>query len=818
MSRMRGSTIGIIALALACGSLLPASAQSAGAGASQATGAASAGAAAPSRALLDRYCVTCHNERLQTAGLTLDSVDLNRVDVHAEVLEKVVRKLRAGQMPPAGRPRPDAAAVDAFATALETALDRESATMPNPGRVASRRMNRVEYVNAIEDLLALQVNGAELLPSDMAGFGFDNNADVLAMTPSLMTRYIAAATKVSRAAVGSLDNRPMMQVYEVGFEERDVRVNEDMPFSTIGGLSQRHMFPLDGDYVFAVRLKRNATVETIEGIEEDEHEIELRVDHELITRWDIGGQFPGPDPGVLIAVPEDDVEGQRLHEYRMTADDALEIRVPIEAGQRLVSVAFTDSAPSPHGLRGQPGIDKLFISGPFEGTVPNDTPSRQRIFVCRPAADAPAAEQEACAREIIGTLARRAYRRPVAAADVDPLVGVYRDGVAERDFDFGIERALEALLSMPEFLMRVYHEPVDLPPGEPYRLSDLELASRLSFFLWRSIPDDELIDLAAEGQLNDPDVLSAQVRRMLADERATRFMDDFVGQWLQVRNINEQAPDGALFAQFNDTLRRAMVQETQLFFESQLRADRPIQELLTADYTFLNEQLARHYGVDDIYGSHFRRVAWRDDRRHGLLGHASLLTVTSYANRTSVVLRGKWVLETLLGAPPPPPPPNVPPLEEDAAGAAPTSLREKMEQHRRNPVCASCHTEMDQLGFAMEHFDAIGQWRETDRGAAIDATIDWANRTIDSPRAFREALVGKGDEFEKTVVEKLLTYALGRGVDYYDAPTVRRIVQELDAADYRWSALIEGVVASLPFQMRRAAELSAATAADDAGL
>ena len=814
MSRMRGSIIGVVVLALACVSQLPASAQGAGPGASQAIGDPSA----PSRALLDRYCVTCHNERLQTAGLTLDTVDINQVNVHAEVLEKVVRKLRAGQMPPAGRPRPDAATVDAFASALEAALDRESAAMPDPGRVASRRLNRVEYVNAIEDLLALRVDGTELLPSDMAGFGFDNNADVLAMTPSLMTRYIAAATKVSRAAIGSLDNRPMMQVYSVGFEERDVRVNEDMPFSTIGGLSQRHMFPLDGDYIFAVRLKRNATVETIEGIEEDEHEIELRVDHRLITRWTIGGQFPGPDPGVLIAVPEDDIEGQRLHEYRMTADDALEIRVPIEAGQRLVSVAFTDSAPSPHGLRGEPGIDRLFISGPFDGTVPDDTPSRQKIFSCRPADDASAAEQEACAREIIGTLARRAYRRPVTAGDVDPLVSVYRDGVAERDFDFGIERALEALLSMPEFLMRVYQEPVDLTAGEPYRLNDLELASRLSFFLWRSIPDDELIDLAAEGRLSEPDVLAAQVRRMLADDRATRFMDDFVGQWLQVRNINEQAPDGALFAQFNDTLRRAMVEETQLFFESQVRGDRPIQELLTADYTFLNEQLARHYGVDGIYGSRFRRAPWQDDRRHGLLGHASLLTVTSYANRTSVVLRGKWVLETLLGAPPPPPPPNVPPLEEDAAGAAPTSLREKMEQHRRNPVCASCHTEMDQLGFAMEHFDAIGQWRETDRGATIDATIDWADRTIDSPRAFREALVAKGDEFEKTVVEKLLTYAIGRGVDYYDAPTVRRIVRELDAADYRWSALIEGVVASLPFQMRRAAELQAATAADDAGL
>ena len=784
--------------------------------------AASAQAAAGelSRALLDRYCVTCHNDRLQTAGLALDTVDIERVAEHAPVLEKVVRKLRSGQMPPEGRPRPDAAAVDTFLTALEAALDRESAATPNPGRVASRRLNRVEYVNAIKDLLDLEVDGAELLPSDMAGFGFDNNADVLAMTPSLMTRYIAAATKVSRAAIGSLDNRPMMQVYDVGFEERDVRVNEDMPFSTLGGLSQRHMFPLDGEYIFAVRLKRNATVETIEGIEEDAHQIELRVDHKLITRWDIGGRFPGPDPGVLIAVPEDDVEGQRLHEYRMTADDALEIRVPIEAGQRLVSVAFTDSAPSPHGLRGQPGIDKLFISGPFEGTVPADTASRQRIFTCHPADDAGADVQEACAREIITTLARRAYRRPVADADVDPLVAVYRDGNTERDFDFGVELALEALLSMPEFLMRIYEEPLDLDPSEPYRLNDLELASRLSFFLWRSIPDDELIDLAAAQQLSEPDVLSGQIRRMLEDERASRFMNDFVGQWLQIRNINEQAPDGALFAQFNDTLRRAMVEETQLFFESQVRADRPIQELLTADYSFLNEQLARHYGMEGIYGSRFRRVDWTDDRRHGLLGHASLLTVTSYANRTSVVLRGKWVLETLLGAPPPPPPPNVPPLEEDEAGAAPTSLREKMEQHRRNPVCATCHTEMDQLGFAMEHFDAIGQWRETDRGADINATIEWAGRTIDSPRTFREALVAKGDEFERTVVEKLLTYALGRGVDYYDAPTIRGIVQDLAGSDYRWSAIIEGVVTSMPFQMRRAADPAdqpASTAAADAG-
>ena len=805
-SALRGGAIGIVALALAGGAQQLASAQAAGQDASPTVGeaparvAAAAPAAAPSRALLDRYCVTCHNERLKTAGLTLDNVDVSQVRAHAEVLEKVVRKLRAGQMPPAGRPRPDAATVDVFATAIETALDRESAAAPNPGRVASRRMNRVEYVNAIEDLLALEIDGAELLPSDMAGFGFDNNADVLAMTPALMARYIAAATKISRGAVGSPDNRPIRQVYSLGFEAQDTRMNEDMPFATHGGLATRHMFPLDGEYVFAVRLKRNQTVETIDGIEEDEHEIELRIDHALVKRWKIGGKYPGPDPGVLIAVPEDDKEGQRLHEYRMTADDALEIRVPVDAGQRLVSVAFTDSAPSPHGLRGKPGIDKLFVAGPFNGMVPDDTPSRRRIFACQPSGGG---GEESCAREIIAKLARRAYRRPVTAADVDPLLAVYREGRRERDFDGGIERALEALLSMPEFLLRVEHRPESAGPGAVYRLTDLELASRLSFFLWRSIPDDELLDLAAGGELSEPAVLAGQVRRMLDDRRATRFLNDFVGQWLQIRNINEQAPDGALFAEFNDTLRKAMVQETALFFESQVRGDRPVPELLTAGYTYLNEQLARHYGVGDVYGSRFRRVEWADDRRPGLLGHASLLTITSYANRTSVVLRGKWVLETLLGAPPPPPPPNVPPLEEDAAGAAPTSLREKMEQHRSNPVCASCHSEMDQLGFALEHFDAIGRWRETDGGAAINATVEWAERTIDSPRAFREALAGKGNEFVRTVAEKLLTYALGRGLTHHDAPTVRQLVRDLERNDYRWSSLVLGVVESVPFQMRR---------------
>ena len=774
--------------------------------AAAAQSAASAPSDAPSRALLDRYCVTCHNERLRTADLLLDRVDLDRVGAHAETLEKVVRKLRAGQMPPAGRPRPERDAVETFTTALESALDRAAATDPDPGRVASRRMNRLEYVNAIRDLLDLEVNGAELLPSDMAGLGFDNNADVLSMTPALMARYTAAATKISRAAVGGPDNRPIRQVYALGFETQEARMSEDMPFGTHGGLAARHVFPLDGEYEFAIQMKgggNNSGGSGVIGIGEDDHEIELRVDHALVERWNVGGEFPGPDPGILIPIADDDIEGIRLHEYRLNADRGLQVRVPIEAGQRLVTVAFTDSNPTPFaGAYGRPGIDRLFISGPFDGKAPDDTPSRRRIFICRPASSA-TADEEGCAREILTNLARRAYRRPVADDDLVPLLDFYREGRAARDFDGGVERALEALLSMPEFLLRIERQPPGAAPAAAYRLSDLELASRLSFFLWRSVPDDELVDLAAAGRLRQPAVLRAQVDRMLADRRATRFMNDFVGQWLQVRNINEHVPDSGLYGAFNDTLRRAMVTETELFFESQVREDRPIPELLRADYTYLNEHLARHYGVEDVYGSRFRRVAWADDRRHGLLGHGSLLTITSYANRTSVVLRGKWVLENLLGTPPPAPPPNVPPLDENDGSGTPTSLREKMEQHRSNPVCASCHTEMDQLGFALEHFDGIGRWRENDGGAAIDATIDWADQTIATPRAFREALAGRGTQFVQTVTEKLLTYALGRGVNYYDAPVVRQLVRDLERDGYRWTSLIRGIVDSMPFQMRR---------------
>ena len=755
-----------------------------------------------SREIFDRYCITCHNERLQTGGLMLDRLDIGDVAGNADVLEKVVRKLRAGQMPPEGRPRPAPAAIDAFATSLETALDRMAAADPNPGRVVSRRLNRVEYVNAIEDLLGLEIDGEALLPSDMAGFGFDNNAEVLSITPALMARYIAAATKISRAAVGSPDNRPIMQVYRTGLERRDIRLGERMPFASRGGLAVRHHFPLDGEYVFTIRMKRNGTSQVIEGIGERAHRIEVRVDRALVRRYEVGGKYPGPDPGSLIAPREDDIAGKQLHEYRMTADDGMTFRLPLTAGTRLVSVAFTDAAPSPAAVTDLPAIGMLYVAGPFDGAVPAETASRERIFVCRPGDATPSAE-EACAREIFGSLARRAYRRPVSGAEVEALLQAYHEGRGERDFEAGIERGLETLLAMPQFLLRVEARPVDAQPGGVHPLSDLELASRPSFFLWRSLPDDELIDLGARGRLSDPAMLSVQVRRMLADRRATRFMNDFVGQWLQMRDIQSHDPDGRLFPAFDDTLRAVMVRETELFFESQVRGDRPIPELLEADYTFLNEQLARHYGVEDVYGSHFRRVPWNDDRRHGLLGHASLLTVTSYANRTSVVLRGKWVLEALLGSPPPPAPANVPPLDESDA-ARPTSLRERMEGHRQKPVCATCHRRMDPLGFALENFDAIGRWRDSDGGADIDATIELSGATVDSPRAFRQALLSEGHgEFVRTVAEKLLTYALGRGVMYYDAPAIRRIVRALEGDDYRWSSVVQQVVGSEPFRMQR---------------
>jgi hypothetical protein len=763
------------------------------------------------RSLLDNYCVTCHNDRLKTGGLSLEKINLADVKGNTRVLEAVVRKLRSHLMPPEGLPRPDQATADTFAATLEASLDRAAGANANPGRVAVHRLNRAEYVNAVHDLLAVDIDGKELLPGDMAGFGFDNNADVLAITPALLARYMSAATKVSRVALGSPDNLPMAKVYKVEPGTRqDARMGEEMPLATHGGLGVHHTFPLDGEYVFRIRLKRNGTVGTIEGIGEDVNQIELRLDYGLVKRFRIGGEFKGQDPGVYIAVGENDVEAAKMHNYRLDADNELEIRFPVKAGTRLVSAAFTDSLPVPGdaGRRrggnqddGIPGIDTLEIVGPFDGKTPQDSPSRRRILTCRPATRQ---AEEPCARKIISTLVRRAYRQPATAADIEPLVNIYKEGQAARDFDAGIERAIEALLSSPKFLIRLERQPADVKPGETYRISDLELASRLSFFLWQSIPDDPLLALAERGRLSERAVLDGQVQRMLADSRAARFIDDFAAQWLEVRNIHAQEPDQLKFPDFDPTLREAMARETELFMNSQIRDDRPIPELLSANYTYLNEQLARHYGIDDIYGSHFRRVTVTDDRRIGLLGQASILTVSSYADRTSVVLRGKWILENLLGSPPPPPPPNVPPLKQNDGKSPPASLRARMEAHRANAVCASCHSRMDPLGFALEHFDATGKWRDDDEGAEINTAVTLAGVTVNTPTEFREALLARKYEFIRTVTEKLMTYALDRGIDYADAPTVRQLGRELEQNDYRWSSLVSGIVHTVPFQMRRA--------------
>ena len=762
----------------------------------------------PSRALLDRYCVSCHNDRLKTAGVMFDKADIGRVDAHRELFEKVVRKLRSGQMPPQGLPRPDHATAMAFVAALETELDRVAATAPDPGLVVPHRLNRTEYVNAIRDLLALEIDGAALLPSDMADFGFDNNAKVLLMTPALMDRYMAAATKISRLAVGTLENRPTIQAYKIPNSARQrSRMGDDLPFATHGGLAIRHAFSLDGEYTFKLRLRRSDVGETIVGnIAEREYRIDLRVDHALIRRFTVGGKFMGQVKydlsGGLIAVPEDDVVHQQVGLYNQNADDGLEVRIPIKAGTRLVSAAFADVAPSAFPGQGDntaAGLESLEIRGPYVGTVPEETASRQRIFVCRPRNPQ---EERPCATKILSALVRQAYRRPVTEADLQPLMKFYDVGRAARNFDVGIERALEALLTMPAFLMRTEAEPTDARTGTIYQISDLELASRLASFLWRSIQDEELLEVAARGRLHDPAVLAHQTRRLLADRRATRWMNDFVGQWLQVRNLRLIEPDPQRFPDFDSTLRDAMIRESELVFESQVRDDRSVLDLLGADYTFLNARLAEHYGIPNVYGSHFRRMPIRNPARQGLLGHGSVLTVTSYADRTSVVLRGKWVLETLLGAPPPPPPPVVPPLKQNDGKSKPASLRERMEQHRSNAVCASCHANMDPLGFALENFNAVGKWREDDEGAPINAAITWRGRNVDGPQAFREALLGQSEEFIRTVAEKLLTYALGRGLDYRDAPIVRHIVREASRDNYRWSSLVLGIVGSAPFQQR----------------
>ena len=766
---------------------------------------------APHRELLDRYCVTCHNETLRTAELMLDKADVENVSKDAPVWEKLVRKLRARQMPPAGMPRPDQSTLDSFATYLKTELDRAAAANPNPGRLSARRLNRAEYTNAIRDLLAVDIDAESLLPSDDSRYGFDNIGEVLTVSPLLLERYMGAARKISRLAIGDPAMGPVFETYRVSkYLMQEDRASEALPFGSRGGASVRHHFPLDAEYVIKIGLQKNSRA-FIRGLGEP-HQLDIRLDRERIKRFTIGGEKKGRSAGIFSTAAQGDPE-QEI--YERTADQALEFRFPAKAGTRVVGVAFlkeTIVAEGPLQPRmtqfdfaqykgGDPAVASVTIGGPFSAGGVGDTPSRRKLFVCRPASSE---DEEPCAEKILSRLARRAYRRPLVDEDLQTLLDFYRAGHNNRGFEAGIGAALERILVGPEFLFRIEADPADVAPNTAYSISDLELASRLSFFLWSSIPDDQLLDLAEGGGLKDPDVLEQQVRRMIGDSRSKALVSNFAGQWLHLRNLRSVSPDPEAFPYFDDNLREAFQRETELLFESHLREDRSVLDFLNSDYTFVNERLARHYHIPNIYGSHFRRVRLSDEERKGLLGQGSILTVTSYANRTSPVIRGKWVLENILGAPPPAPPPNVPELKDRGEDGKILSMRQQMEQHRANPVCASCHKLMDPLGFALENFDGIGRWRTTDANIPIDPSGVLPDGTkVEGPAGLRKVLLTKHEEFVTTVTEKLLTYALGRGVEYYDFPAIRKIMREAAPSDYRWSSLVTGIVKSTPFQMRR---------------
>ena len=767
------------------------------------------------RELLDRYCVTCHNEnvvsgrdrprsalvgQLRAVGLTLDTLDLAEVGGQAGEWEKVVRKLRGGVMPPAGRPRPDPDELEGLVTWLEDELDRAWAVTRDPGRTATfHRLNRIEYRNAVRDLLAVEVEPDDFLPADDASFGFDNIGGILKMSQSLLERYLAAARTISRLAVGSPPPAVSADTYEAAQDLPQHGRVAELPFGTRGGLYIEHLFPRDA--VYDVRVELTGTRNLASN-----HDLEVTVDGEAVKLVTLG---PAPE-----GAPDNPYAQASLVDFRM----------PVSAGPREVGVTFfkkpsalveqvREPFPNPRvagntgGLAGQqPFVRSVTISGPYEGTGVAETPSRGRIFTCRPAGGA---EEPACAREILSTLARRAFRRPVTPDDgeLDVLLDFYERGRRDGTFEDGIELGLRRLLVSPEFLYRIEADPNGADPGAPYRLPDLELASRLSFFLWSSIPDDELLEAAEQGRLRDPAELERQVRRMVADARSETLTTNFAAQWLQLRNLETTVRPGDPFSvAFDESLRQSMLRETELFVDSIVRNDRGMAKLLTADYTFLNERLADHYGMPGVTGSHFRRVDLpAGSPRRGILGHGSILTLTSHAIRTSPVLRGKWILDNLLGTPPPDPPPNIPALNDQKTQAKRPTVRERMEAHRDNPACSACHAMIDPTGFALENFDAIGRWRVVDESFnAIDPSgVLPDGRAFDGVSEMRNALVANPEQFVTTVTEKLMTYALGRGLDYYDMPSLRRIVRGAAADGYRVQSVILGIVTSDPFLMRR---------------
>ncbi|HEX5430967.1 MAG TPA: DUF1592 domain-containing protein [Bryobacteraceae bacterium] len=767
-------------------------------GQSAPTPTASTPTAASERALLDQYCVVCHNDRARTANLSLQKLDMNAVGDHPEIWEKVIRKLRAGMMPPPGRRRPPLAQYNALRDWLETQIDQKTAGHPNPGSIVLHRLNRTEYANAIRDLLGLEVDPATLLPSDDSAYGFDNNAGSLTISPTLLEAYMTAATKIARMAVGYWKSPSEADYISPGDTSQNEHI-EGLPLGTRGGMRVQHNFPADGDYQFSIQ------------------------------NFGLGKFVPGQQLELTI-----DGERVRLFNYvrmglssgmQANSDGSLDATIPVRAGTHTVGATFlaTDYRPT-LGLVKQyerkslennaipqlqyyPAIGLLKIKGPFNPTRPEDSLSMRKVFICRATTES---QEQPCARKILSTLARRAYRRPTNPNDMEALMSAYQLGRGNGSFEDGIELALRRILVSPEFLVRAEKEPAGVVPGRPYRITDLELASRLSFFLWSSIPDDELINLASQNKLHDPAVLEQQVRRMLLDPRSESLVTNFGDQFLDLRSLPTTSPDGAFYPNWDNELRKSFRRETELLFGSIIREDRNVVDLLDADYTFLNERLAQHYGIPNVYGSQFRRVALGPefDYRRGLLGQGSVLSITSTQNfRTSLVKRGEWVLQNILGTPPPQPPPNVPPLpDNDGSSGKILTLRQQMEIHRKNEPCASCHKLMDPIGAAMENFDLDASWRTKqggEGGVPLDTSVVlWDGSKVNGPVELRKALLRYSPQFVRVVTERLMTFALGRGVEYYDMPVIRSIVHEADQHNDRFSSILLGIVKSAPFQMR----------------
>lgn len=748
------------------------------------------------RAWVGKTCTACHDADAAKGGLNLSAVLNDDAGAHLRIWETVARRLRARQMPPAGKPRPEETAYVENLKTLDKALDVEAAAHPNAGRTETlRRLNRIEYQNAVRDLLALEIDAAALLPADEASHGFDN-VTVGTLSPTLLERYIAAAQKISRLAVGSAEKSPGGETIRVRPDITQEEQVEGLPLGTRGGALIKHTFPQDGEYEIQMRLTRDRN-EHVEGLH-GAHEMIVLLDREQVKEF-------------TVKPPEKD-----KHEL---VDAHLKLRLAVKAGPHDVGVTFLKNAASvqetlrqPYNShfnmhrhpRLSPALYQVSIIGPFDGKSPKEateTPSRRRIFVARPQT---AEQEEKCAKQILEALTRRAWRRPVTDADVGRLLAVYREARMEGSFDSGIEAALSAVLVSREFLFRVEREPQGIAPKAAYRISDLELASRLSFFLWSSIPDDELLNLAERGELGKAEVLAGQTRRMLKDERAQALVRNFAGQWLHLRNLDSITPDGRLYPDFDDNLRQAMRRETEMLFEEILREDRNVLDLLKCDHTYLNERLAKHYGIPHVYGTQFRRVDLSPElHRGGLLRQGSVLTVTSYATRTSPVIRGKWILENLVGTPPPIPPPNVPALEETMVAES-LPVRERLAKHRANAACASCHNFMDPVGFPLENFDAVGRWRMLEGGKPVDSTggLPDGNR-FEGVGGLEEGLLKRPDVFVGTLTEKLMTYALGRGVEYYDGATVREVIRRSEGEKFRFSSLVLGIVSSVPFRMRQ---------------